>query len=178
MKEASPVERALAFAVEAHRGQVRKGSGVPYVFHTVDVAKRLGDAGVRDEDVIVAGLLHDVVEDTEVTLEEVVETFGARAAGFVDEMTFDEGNEEKSAYLGGFATNSVESLAVKLMDRSANVTDYELERPDYAPKYAGFAHALYAAVFAREAELAKTFGDAAAQRMLAEAQRLHALSVQ
>ena len=176
MREASPTERALAFAVEAHRGQVRKGSGVPYVFHTVDVAKRLGDAGVRDEDAIVAGLLHDVVEDTEVTLEEVANKFGARAAGFVDEMTFEGGKQEKSAYLASFATNSPESLAIKLMDRSANVTDYELERPDYAPKYAGLAHALYAAVFAREAELTETFGDVPAKRMLAEAKRLNALS--
>lgn len=175
MQEASPSERALALAVEAHRGQVRKGSGVPYVFHTVDVAKRLGDVGVRDEDVIVAGLLHDVVEDTAVTLEEVAEQFGARAAGIVDEMTFDEGEGAKSVYLAAFATKSIESLAVKLMDRSANVTDYALERPDYAPKYAGLAHALYAAAFAREAELVTTFGELPAKRMLAEADRLRRL---
>ncbi len=175
MSEASPSERALAFAVEAHRGQVRKGSGVPYVFHTVDVAKRLGDAGVRDEDMIVAALLHDVVEDTEVTLAQVEERFGSRAAGFVDEMTFDEGRESKSAYLAAFATRSLESLAIKLMDRSANVTDYELERPDYAPKYAGLAGALYAAAFAREGELVEKFGEVPAGRMIAEAKRLNEL---
>lgn len=176
MEDLSPAERALALAVEAHRGQRRKGSGVPYVFHTVDVAKRLGDAGVRDEDVIVAALLHDVVEDTDVTHAQVTEQFGARAAGFVAEMTFDETGQEKSAYLAAFATGSPEALAIKLMDRSANVTDYELERPDYAPKYAALAAVLYAAAFDREADLAETFGPAAAGRMLAEARRLSDLS--
>ena len=175
MQEVSPSERALALALAAHRGQVRKGSGVPYVFHTVDVAKRLGDVGVRDEDVIVAALLHDVVEDTDVTLDEVSEQFGARAAGFVDEMTFHEGKEDKDAYLRAFSIKSIESLAIKLMDRSANVTDYELERPDYAPKSAGFAHALYAAAFDREAELVEAFGELPTKRLLAEADRLRTL---
>ncbi len=175
MRNGSPTERALAFATEAHVGQTRKGSGLPYVFHTVDVAKRLGDAGVKDEDVIIAGLLHDVVEDTEVTLETVTETFGQRAAGFVDEMTFDEGAQAKAEYLASFANGSVEALAIKLMDRSANVTDYERERPDYAPKYAGLAAPLYAAVFAREPELQTTFGERVASTIVREARRLDAL---
>lgn len=175
MQETSPSERALDLALKAHRGQVRKGSGVPYVFHTVDVAKRLGDAGVRDEDMIVAALLHDAVEDTEVSLSEVATQFGERVAGFVDEMTFDESSGTKAAYIAAFATKSIESLAIKLMDRSANVTDYEIERPDYAPQYAALAATLYEAAFAREGELRATFGDVAATRMLKEAERLRAL---
>lgn len=176
MHEGTPTERALTFAAHAHRGQTRKGSGLPYVVHTVDVAKKLGDAGIKDQDVIIAGLLHDVVEDTEVDLQTVASEFGERAAGFVDEMTFDESKESKSDYIASFARGSVEALAVKLMDRSANVTDYEKERPEYAPKYAGMAAALYAAVFAREDELRSTFGDRTTDVMLIEARRLNELS--
>lgn len=176
MTNGSLTERALAFATTAHLGQKRKSSGLPYVFHVVDVAKRLGDAGVRDEDVIVAGLLHDVLEDTEVAQEDVSASFGARAAGFVQEMTFDETARTKGEYLASFARGSVEALAIKLMDRAANVADYEREKPDYAPKYAGLASSLYAAVFAREADLAATFGEDVSGRMITEARRLEGLA--
>ena len=176
MQDASLVERALAFTTESHRGQVRDVSGVPYVFHTVDVAKRLGDAGVLDEEVIAAALLHDIVEDTSVTVAELADHFGDRVAGFVDEMTFDEAQLSKGEYLAAFATKSAGALAIKITDRSANVADYERESPDYAPKYAAKAHALYSAVLAREAELGAAFGEHVAARLVAEATRLQAFA--
>ncbi|QDV05060.1 Guanosine-3',5'-bis(diphosphate) 3'-pyrophosphohydrolase [Planctomycetes bacterium Poly30] len=176
MQDPSLTERALACASEAHRGQIREVSGVPYVFHTVEVAKRLGDFGVLDEEVIAAALLHDAVEDTEVSRKEIERLFGSRVARFVDEMTFDERKQKKGEYLAAFAVKSPEALAIKLADRGANVADYARERADYAPIYAGKANALYAAVVAREAELTSTFGEEVAARLVAEAERLRAFA--
>ena len=56
-------EAALLYAAEAHREQVRKGSGVPYLIHPLNVAKLLIQKGC-ERDVVVAGLMHDTVEDT------------------------------------------------------------------------------------------------------------------
>ena len=76
------LERALRWSAFCHRGQVRKGSDVPYFEHAVAVAMILSRAGF-DEDVVIAGLLHDVVEDTEATFEGVAGRFGPDVAATV-----------------------------------------------------------------------------------------------
>jgi (p)ppGpp synthase/HD superfamily hydrolase len=76
------LDRALIVAARAHRDQVRKGGDVPYVQHPVHVAILLLKHGF-DEAVVIAGVLHDVVEDTSVTLEDVRAQFGDRVAGLV-----------------------------------------------------------------------------------------------
>lgn len=78
----SKFERALEFAMKAHRGQVRKGSSVPYLVHPIEtalIAMTLSD----DQDVIVAALLHDVIEDTKYGAREIEMAFGARVASLV-----------------------------------------------------------------------------------------------
>ncbi|HET9199064.1 MAG TPA: HD domain-containing protein [Solirubrobacterales bacterium] len=89
--ERSPLVRsALAKAREAHAGQVRNGSGgMPYVEHPVAVAALLDEHGY-DEAVLAAALLHDVVEDSETTLEQLREPFGDEVAGIVGALTDDE----------------------------------------------------------------------------------------
>src|SRR3954465_12943142 len=62
-----------------HRDQVRKGSGIPYIEHPMAVAMILDRAGFPEE-VVIAGLLHDLVEDTDVTLNEVPTRFGDAVA--------------------------------------------------------------------------------------------------
>ena len=75
-------EEAAHLAVDAHAGSVRKGDGSPYVFHPFEVAAIV--AGVsRDEEVIAAALLHDVVEDTSFSAEELRRRFGNRVADLV-----------------------------------------------------------------------------------------------
>ena len=73
-------EQALAFAAQAHAAvhQERKGTDFPYVAHPVRVAEIL-DRFECSEDVIVAGFLHDTIEDTDVTAEELSATFGPRS---------------------------------------------------------------------------------------------------
>ncbi|HYQ78365.1 MAG TPA: HD domain-containing protein [Solirubrobacterales bacterium] len=89
--ERSPLVRtALAKAREAHAGQVRNGSGgMPYVEHPVAVAALLDEHGYGEE-VLAAALLHDVVEDSETSLDELREPFGAEVAGMVGALTDDE----------------------------------------------------------------------------------------
>jgi (p)ppGpp synthase/HD superfamily hydrolase len=78
---------ALSFAAERHGRQLRKGSGVPYITHPVLVAETLAYHYPQSPDLIIAGLLHDVVEDTDTSLELVEEEFGSNVARLVEAVT-------------------------------------------------------------------------------------------
>ena len=79
-------EEALRFAAERHRGQRRKVSGVPYILHPVEVMAIAGSI-TDDEEILAAAVLHDVVEDTATTSDEVRERFGDRVADLVASET-------------------------------------------------------------------------------------------
>ena len=81
-------EQALAFAAQAHAAvhQERKGTDFPYVAHPIRVAEIL-DRFECSEDVIVAGFLHDTIEDTDVTADEISATFSPRIAGLVTSVS-------------------------------------------------------------------------------------------
>ena len=81
----SMIEKAYRIARDAHEGQVRK-SGEPYIIHPLCVGIILADLAL-DKETIVAGLLHDVVEDTVMTTEEITQEFGAEVALLVDGVT-------------------------------------------------------------------------------------------
>ncbi|CAN5193777.1 hypothetical protein BH24ACT23_BH24ACT23_04520 [soil metagenome] len=81
------VREAFACASEAHEGQERKGDGSPYINHPVELARLLVEAGEDDEDLLAAALLHDTVEDTEMTLEQIRERFGDRVHAILEAMT-------------------------------------------------------------------------------------------
>ena len=81
----SLIRKAYKVASEAHEGQARK-SGEPYIIHPLYVAIILADLEM-DKETIVAGLLHDVVEDTVMTDEEIGEQFGVEVAHLVDGVT-------------------------------------------------------------------------------------------
>ena len=85
LADLSGIERAFAFAVEAHAEQ-RRASGEPYVTHPVAAAQTLAELGL-DPVAIQAALLHDIPEDTEYSLEEIEERFGAEVARLVDGVT-------------------------------------------------------------------------------------------
>lgn len=75
-------DRAVLFAIDKHRAQERKGAGVPYVTHLFSVSALVGEFG-GDEEQMIAGLLHDSIEDQGVTEAELVERFGERVARIV-----------------------------------------------------------------------------------------------
>lgn len=79
------LENALKFSVKMHHGQIRK-SGLPFVSHCIDVANKLLDWKM-DQTTIISALLHDVVEDTDVTLKDIEKEFGSEVAMLVDGVT-------------------------------------------------------------------------------------------
>lgn len=76
----------MRFAAEAHGGMMRKSAGTPYLLHPMEAAVIAGTM-TNDVDVLCAALLHDVVEDTSTTIEEVEEAFGPRVAALVASET-------------------------------------------------------------------------------------------
>ena len=79
------IESALAYAVSTH-GEQQRASGEPYIIHPIAVAETAASWGM-DQEAIAAALLHDVVEDTDATLEDVSERFGSKVAELVDGVT-------------------------------------------------------------------------------------------
>ena len=76
------VFKAIKFVAEAHQGHYRKGTKIPYILHLMNVMKILIEIGC-DKEIVTAGILHDVVEDTSVTIEQVERIFGKRVATLV-----------------------------------------------------------------------------------------------
>jgi (p)ppGpp synthase/HD superfamily hydrolase len=121
----SRLAEALAWAIDAHSGQRKKGTDVPYHAHLLGVASLvLNDGG--DEDEAVAAVLHDLVEDTNATVEDVRERFGERVARIVDACTdaYDRPKPEwwgrKRAYIGHLQTAQADELRVSLADKLYN----------------------------------------------------------
>ena len=77
------IDRAIEVAAQAHDGQVRKATRTPYITHPYAVGMMLARAGCPDE-VVAAGILHDTVEDTYITLDYLREEFGERVAAIVE----------------------------------------------------------------------------------------------
>ncbi|AFY71768.1 (p)ppGpp synthetase I, SpoT/RelA [Thalassoporum mexicanum PCC 7367] len=136
--------RALKFACELHEGQYR-ASGEPYILHPIEVATILRDLGGGSKAMIVAGFLHDVVEDTEVTVADIEAEFGAEIAALVEGVTklskFNfESKTERAAenfrrmFLA--MAQDIRVIVVKLADRLHNMRTLE-HLP--APKQANIA---------------------------------------
>ena len=121
----SPLVRsALEQARSDHEGQVRNGSGgMPYVEHPKAVAALLDEQGYRDE-VLAAALLHDVVEDSETTLDELREKFGSEVAGYVgvltDDQSVDDYRERKAEHRERVAAAAPEAHAIYAADKLTN----------------------------------------------------------
>lgn len=121
------LRRAFADAQVWHRGQARP-AGEPYTQHLLQVLEVLTvGLGVEDVDLLRAGVLHDVIEDTDGTVEELIDRFGSRTAELVLAVTIPEVErgqskaEVRAAYLMKLASASSEVLTLKLADRYSNV---------------------------------------------------------
>lgn len=120
--------RAAHFAADKHRDQRRKDvKATPYVNHPLALAQILSEeGGVTDPVVIAAALLHDTVEDTETTFEELEAVFGKAVADVVREVTDDKTMgklERKQAQVDHAPSISHRAKLVKLADRIANCRD-------------------------------------------------------
>jgi len=122
------VMRAADFAADRHRHQRRKDErGSPYINHPLNVAWLLSEVGgVDDEQVIVAGLLHDTIEDTDTTPEQIAEQFGERVCGLVLEVSDDtrlRSPQRKRAQIEGAPGLSHGAVLIKLADKTSNIRD-------------------------------------------------------
>ncbi len=116
--------RAAVFAARAHSGQTRKGAAQePYVNHVLEVAEILAAHGAPQASIL-AGLLHDVVEDTEITSAELAEAFGAEVAGIVAEATDDTAlpkETRKALQVSKAPHKSDAAKQLKLADKISNL---------------------------------------------------------
>jgi guanosine-3',5'-bis(diphosphate) 3'-pyrophosphohydrolase len=126
--------KALAFAAHKHRDQRRKDAEAsPYINHPIALADVLvNEGGVTDPEVLSAALLHDTVEDTATTPEELRDAFGPRVAKIVAEVTDDKNlpkAERKRLQVEHAATISPEAKLVKLADKISNLRDVAVRPP-------------------------------------------------
>jgi len=132
-KDLALLFRALAFAAHKHRDQRRKDAEAsPYINHPIALAEALaGEGGVTDVEVLAAALLHDTIEDTATTVEELQSQFGERIAAMVAEVTDDKDlpkAERKRLQIVHAAGISHGAKLVKLADKICNLRDVA-ERP-------------------------------------------------
>lgn len=130
------IKMAYKFAANAHAGQVRKYTGEPYINHPVAVASILQTATNPSfsPEVIAAALLHDVVEDTDVTLSEIEDIFGSEVATLVEMVTgvsiLEDGNRRirKEIDRQHLDKGSFEGKSIKLadlIDNSYSITEHD-----------------------------------------------------
>lgn len=117
---------AARFAAEKHAGQKRKGAtGEPYVNHLLEVAELVSSALTEpDPNLVIAALLHDTVEDTGVSKEDLVRQFGSDVAELVMEMTDDKSlpkAERKRLQIEHAPKKSVRARMIKLADKISNL---------------------------------------------------------
>lgn len=117
---------AKKFAQEKHKNQKRKDGVTPYSDHLEGVVNRLKNLGVTDKDVLCAAWLHDIIEDTDTTFDQISERFGREVAVIVLSLSKDQNIPKKNReiqYVDQLRESSFQSKIIKLCDISANLKD-------------------------------------------------------
>jgi len=127
--------KALQFAAQKHRDQRRKGSRkAPYINHPIQLVDILWNSGeVRDINTLIAAILHDTVEDTGVSPEEIRDQFGEDVRGLVMEVTDDKRLPKlvrKMLQVTGASHKSPRARQIKLADKISNVAEVGADPPD------------------------------------------------
>ena len=117
------VARAIAFATKAHEGQFRKGTKRPYIVHPLEVGEIVATL-TFDEEIISAAILHDTIEDTDVTYEDLKQEFGTRVADLVAAESEDKSKtwiERKGHTLEHLKTASQAEKILTMADKLSNI---------------------------------------------------------
>jgi (p)ppGpp synthase/HD superfamily hydrolase len=122
------LEHAFNFAKEAHYNQKRKYTDIPYINHIEETAQLLWNAtnGNEPEYVYIAAILHDIVEDTKITIQDIDNEFGSDVSNLVSELTSDKESQNKEGKQN-YLTNKINNMSdyafsIKLSDRLSNVS--------------------------------------------------------
>ena len=124
-------DKAVLFATAAHNGTERRGKGYPYIIHPMEAVSIVASI-TNDPEMLVAALLHDTVEDTNVTLEQIRELFGERVATLVKNETAPISDDmpwrsKKEAQLAQLAAAPYDSKVVALGDKLSNMRGIALD---------------------------------------------------
>ena len=156
MSDKSFLDQALGIAVDAHCGQYRKQSLMPYVVHPIRVADLVDKISVGDDIMISAAFLHDVLEDCGQMYHQTIKSLSHSVYDVVMELTHDE-SIAKEEYLKSFSIKSIRSLIIKVCDRVDNLRDYKSsscpKHLKYVKKYAKKAKSLIEIVESRMKEI-------------------------
>ena len=126
--DTSILDRAIVFAVNAHQGTERRGKGFPYIVHPMEAVEIVATM-TTDQELLAAAVLHDTVEDTDVTLDDIRREFGERVAKLVEEESdvfvdgvseADSWHERKRAAIDRLARASRDAKMVALGDKLSN----------------------------------------------------------
>ena len=122
------VLNAAEFAARRHRNQRRKGEDeFPYINHPLQVAHLIGEVGgIDDPEIIIAALLHDTIEDTNTSAEEIAERFGDSVCNLVLEVSDDTelvSSERKRLQIERASSLSRGAALIKLADKTSNISD-------------------------------------------------------
>lgn len=150
-EETKMIRKAFDVAVEAHKDMRRK-SGEPYIYHPIAVAKICAEEMELGATAVVAALLHDTVEDTYITLEDIEDLFGPTVRKIIDGLTkipevFDEHvsiQAENFRKMVLTISDDLRVVLIKLADRLHNMRTLESMRPDKQMKIASETSFLYA----------------------------------
>ena len=167
------VSEAAALAARRHNGMARKGRGnEPYINHLAEVANLLSAAtDGADAELVAAGWLHDTIEDTETTREELVQKFSERVASLVVECTDDMSlpkSERRRLQVVDAPHKSPGAKLIKIADKISNIGARVLPQPSRAERddlidYADWAEQVVAGCRGGNAFLDRTFDDTLAK---------------
>jgi len=120
------IESAEFYAKDRHKHMTRKDSITPYSDHLESVVSHLKSLGIIDEDILCSGWLHDTIEDTDTTFDDLYERFGKKVAVLVSSLSKDEKlpkKEREQLYVKQLKDASLDAKIIKLCDISANLKD-------------------------------------------------------
>jgi guanosine-3',5'-bis(diphosphate) 3'-pyrophosphohydrolase len=146
------IKKAYVYSAKVHQGQLRK-TGEPYLIHPLEVAGLLAELKL-DEASVVTGLLHDTIEDTLATADEITELFGPEIAELVDGVTklsqFSAANTQEEKQAENFRkmvvamAKDIRVLLVKLADRTHNMRTLDAMKPESQERIARETLDIYA----------------------------------
>ena len=128
MKEYLKYWKALTYATQNHGLKLRKDGKTPYIVHPLRITAILRAAGFseyKDEDLMIAALFHDLVEDTDVSLDDIINYFGEKISLIVGELSKPK-NGSKEDWLKIFNKFSKEAQIIKMADRIDNLMDMNI----------------------------------------------------